>query len=34
MLTAPGGSILSMEVGPNGSIYFSDSSTIYRLRSG
>ena len=34
MLTAPGGSILSMEVGPNGSIYFSDSSTIYRLRAG
>ena len=34
MLTAPGGSILSMEVGPNGSIYFSDSSSIYRLRAG
>jgi len=31
---APGGSILSMEVGPNGSIYFSDSSSIYRLRAG
>ncbi|HVF08810.1 MAG TPA: PQQ-dependent sugar dehydrogenase [Actinomycetota bacterium] len=34
MLTAPGGSILSVEAGPNGSIYFSDSSTIYRLRAG
>jgi aldose sugar dehydrogenase len=33
VLTAPGGSILSMETGPNGSIYFSDSSTIYRLRA-
>lgn len=33
MLTAPGGSILSMEAGPNGSIYFSDSRSIYRLRA-
>lgn len=33
MLTAPGGSILSMEVAPNGSIYFSDSNSIYRLRA-
>jgi aldose sugar dehydrogenase len=33
MLTAPGGSILSMEAGPNGRIYFSDSSSIYRLRA-
>ena len=33
MLDSPGGSVLSMEVGPNGRIYFSDSSAIYRLRS-
>lgn len=33
VLTAPGGSILSMEAGPNGSIYFSDSRSIYRLRA-
>ena len=32
MLDSPGGSVLSMEVGPNGRIYFSDSSAIYRLR--
>lgn len=29
--TAPGRAIYSMEVGPNGSIYFSDSGAIYRL---
>jgi glucose/arabinose dehydrogenase len=32
MLDSPGGSVLSMEVGPNGRIYFSDFSAIYRLR--
>ena len=32
MLDSPGGSVLSMEVGPNGRIYFSDASAIYRLR--
>jgi glucose/arabinose dehydrogenase len=32
MLDSPGGSVLSMEVGPNGRIYFSDYSAIYRLR--
>jgi glucose/arabinose dehydrogenase len=32
MLDAPGGSVLSVEVGPNGSIYFSDFNAIYRLR--
>jgi aldose sugar dehydrogenase len=31
MLDAPGGSVYSMEVGPNGSIYFSDNDSIYRL---
>ncbi len=34
MLDAPGGSILSMEVGPSGAIYFSDSTSIYRVKSG
>ena len=29
--TAPGGAIYSMEVGPNGSIYFSDYEAIYRV---
>ena len=29
--TAPGGTIYSMEVGPNGSIYFSDYEAIYRI---
>ena len=29
--TVPGGAIYSMEVGPNGSIYFSDYEAIYRL---
>ena len=32
MLDSPGGSVLSMEVGPSGRIYFSDFSAIYRLR--
>ena len=32
MLTAPGGAILSMEAAPNGRIYFSDFTSIYRLR--
>jgi glucose/arabinose dehydrogenase len=32
MLDSPGGSVLSMEVGPNGRIYFSDANAIYRLR--
>jgi glucose/arabinose dehydrogenase len=31
MLDSPGGSILSMEVGPNGSIYFSSFNSIYRV---
>ena len=29
--TAPGGAIYSMEVGPDGSIYFSDFEAIYRI---
>ena len=29
--TAPGGAIYSMEVGPDGSIYFSDYEAIYRI---
>ncbi|MDH4112746.1 MAG: PQQ-dependent sugar dehydrogenase [Actinomycetota bacterium] len=33
MLDSPGGSILSMEVGPNGRIYFSDFNAIYRIRN-
>lgn len=33
MLDAPGGSVFSMEVAPNGSIYFSDNNSIYRLRN-
>jgi hypothetical protein len=32
MLDPPGGSVLSMEAGPSGRIYFSDFSAIYRLR--
>jgi aldose sugar dehydrogenase len=32
MLDSPGGSVLSMEVGPGGRIYFSDFNAIYRLR--
>jgi aldose sugar dehydrogenase len=32
MLDSPGGSVLSMEVGPSGRIYFSDGGAIYRLR--
>jgi quinoprotein glucose dehydrogenase len=32
MLDSPGGSVLSMEVGPAGRIYFSDFNAIYRLR--
>lgn len=32
MFDSPGGSVLSMEVGPGGTIYFSDFSSIYRLR--
>jgi glucose/arabinose dehydrogenase len=32
--TNPGGSTLSLEVGPNGSIYFSDFTSIYRLAFG
>ena len=31
VLNAPGSSILSMEVAPNGRIYFSDNNSIYRL---
>lgn len=31
MLRAPNGSVLSMEVGPGGRIYFSDFNAIYRL---
>jgi glucose/arabinose dehydrogenase len=31
VLDAPGGAIYSMEVAPNGRIYFSDSQSIYRL---
>jgi glucose/arabinose dehydrogenase len=33
ILTAPNGAILSMETAPNGQIYFSDFSGIYRLVS-
>jgi hypothetical protein len=33
MLT-PRGSVYSMEVGPNWSIYFSDNDSIYRLLDG
>src|SRR4029079_6408806 len=32
--TDPNGGTLSCEVGPNGSIYFSDFSAIYRLTFG
>lgn len=32
MLDGPGGTILSVEAAPNGTIYFSDSGAIYRLR--
>jgi aldose sugar dehydrogenase len=32
--TDPSGGVISLEVGPNGSIYFSDFSAIYRLTFG
>jgi hypothetical protein len=32
--TDPSGAVISLEVGPNGSIYFSDLSAIYRLTFG
>ena len=31
VLHSPGGAIHSMEVGPSGSIYFSDRNGVYRL---
>jgi glucose/arabinose dehydrogenase len=34
LLTAPNGAILSMETAPNGTIYFSDFSGIYKLVAG